>query len=342
MLKDVFQKLGVRGKDPLQIQGYQSYGTHNHLYLLGRALEHEGVDLEKSGLYNTMKNAWNQFKSDELANRRLRITLPDNSVIYTETNAEGYFRIDEKCDVLDEMANSEGWLNYVLSYDDNDSGRVIVKENRFQGQMLIPAKTAEYGVISDVDDTILETGVASVLKWRVILNTLFRGVANRSPLKGAAQLYQKMHLGKSGTAANPFFYVSNSPWNLYEYLRAFVKHNNFPKGAILLRDFRTPFDKTPVPEKPHKQREIRNILKTYPELQFVLIGDSGEHDADIYLEIAEEYPDRIKAIYLRSVNHEKKVFRVRGLIEDLKTIPAVLVEDSKFAEEHARGIGLIK
>jgi len=77
-------------------------------------------------------------------------------------------------------------------------------------------------------------------------------------------------------------------------------------------------------------------------LQFVLIGDSGEHDADIYIEIAEEFPERIKAIYLRSVNHEKRVFRVRGLLERFELTPALLVKDSQTAAEHARELGLIQ
>ena len=89
-------------------------------------------------------------------------------------------------------------------------------------------------------------------------------------------------------------------------------------------------------------RDELNILKTYPDLKFILIGDSGEHDADIYIEIAEEFPERIRAIYLRSVNHERRVFRVRGLLEKFKTTPALLVKDSEVAEDHARELGLIQ
>ena len=342
MLKDILQRLRLRAKDPLQIHGYQSYGTDEHLYLLGRALEDEGVDLDKTGVASVFKNAWHQFRSDELPHAKIKIRLPDDQVLYTKTDAEGYFKVDQKLKGLRTLTNEEGWLQVELAYDDENQKRLIKNNNRFSGQMLIPSEKAEYGVISDIDDTILKTGVTSLLKWRVILNTLFTGVQKRSPFKGASSFYTKLHQGKSGDAANPMFYVSNSPWNLYKYLEAFIKHNDFPKGAILLRDFRTPFDRTPKPEKPHKQHEIRNILKTYPNMQFVLIGDSGEHDADIYIEIAEEYPERIKAIYLRSVNHEKRVFRVRGLIESFELTPALLVKDSQTAEEHAREIGLIQ
>lgn len=342
MLKTLLQKLRLHEKDPLQIHGYQTYGTDSHLYLIGRALEEEGVNLDKKGVLSAFKNAYYQFKSDELPHVKLRIRLPDDRVFYVTTGPEGYYKFDEKVEGLDDLTNEEGWLPLEVAFDEPRKDRVIINDNRFPAQMLVPSKNAEYGVISDVDDTILQTGVVSLLKWRVILNTVFRGVGKRFPLKGAPELYQKFHLGKSGKAANPIFYVSNSPWNLYHYLEAFIKNNDFPKGPILLRNIRGPFDKSPKPEKPHKQKEIRNILKTYPHLQFVLIGDSGEHDADIYIEIAEEFPERIKAIYLRSVNHDKRVFRVRGLLEKFKTTPAMLVKESTAAEKHAREMGLIK
>ncbi len=329
-----------KNNDPIQIDGYQSYGTKDHLYLLGRALEHEGVNLNKTGFIAAFKNAFKQFASSELRNTKLRITLPDERVFYTTTDAEGYFKIDEKVDGLGDLTNSEGWLQLYVSFDDVHKDVIVMGKNKFPCEMLIPSETAEYGVISDVDDTILHTGVASMLKWRVIVNTLFKGVGKRTSLKGAPELYQKLHRGKSGTAANPMFYVSNSPWNLYKYLESFIRNQSFPKGPVLLRDFRGPFEKTPKPEKPHKQHEIRNILKTYPNLKFVLIGDSGEHDVDIYLEVAEEYPEQILAVYLRSVNHKKKVLRVQGVLKKYKTTPAVLVEKSEFAEEHARSIGL--
>lgn len=327
--------------DPLLIQGYQSYGTSEHLYALGRALEDEGVNLQRKGFWSALKNAVKQFNSGELPHAELVIKFPDGREVRTTTDAEGYYKVDQKMAGLKQMTNAAGWLQMEVRFARKEEHRVYSSNNRFPAEMLIPSTQTEYGVISDIDDTILHTGVTSLLKWKVIFNTLFRGVGNRTPLNGAATLYQKLHRGISGEASNPIFYVSNSPWNLYNYLQGFIKNNNFPKGAILLRDFRTPFDKTPAPEKPHKQHEIRNILRTYPNMQFVLIGDSGEHDADIYIDIAEEFPERIKAIYLRSVNHEKREFYVRGLLQEVEKIPALLIKDSSIAEDHARELGLI-
>ncbi len=85
-----------------------------------------------------------------------------------------------------------------------------------------------------------------------------------------------------------------------------------------------------------------DILKTYPEMSFILIGDSGEHDADIYIELAESFPERIKAIYLRSVKHKKKMLRIKGLFSNYDITPALLVEDSKEAIKHAKSHGFIK
>src|SRR5690606_30970573 len=125
----------------------------------------------------------------------------------------------------------------------------------------------------DIDDTILHTGVVSLLKWRVLFNTAFKGAFSRMPLEGAAPFYHMLHRGKSGEKVNPIFYVSHSPWNMYRYLEYFLKKNDFPKGPILLRGMNTIFNKKSQDEKPQKQKEIIHILNAYPYLNFILIGD---------------------------------------------------------------------
>jgi phosphatidate phosphatase APP1 len=328
-------------KDPLQIIAFQSYGTADHLYLRGRAIEDENIDLEGKGFFKLIANNWKRFETDEIRNTEITIKLGDSRVFETKTDAKGYFKISEEIANLQELTNSEGWLQYEISYKNAVQGREIQQENRFLGEMLISSTSALYGVISDIDDTILHTGVASTLKWRVLTNTFFKRVEKRSPLEGAAAFYHKLHKGTTGNDANPIFYVSHSPWNLYCYLDYFLTKNNFPKGPILLRNLPNPFKKKGIEEKPQKQKEIIDLLKMYPDLPFILIGDSGEHDAGIYIEIAEAFPNRIKAIYLRSVKHEKKMRRIKGLFENYKTTPTLLVETSAAAEEHAKENGFI-
>lgn len=329
-------------KDPLQIITFQSYGTDTHFYTRGRALEDESIDLEEQHIWHLIVNTWKRFETDEIKYVGLDIKLPNNKTIKVTTDNNGYFRVEEKLENLKSLTNEEGWLLFELSYYDIDIKRTIQNGNRFPGELLIPSSNAEFGVASDIDDTILHTGVVSMLKWKVIYNSIFKHANNRIPLEGSADFYHKLHRGVTGENANPIFYVSHSPWNLYRYLELFLRQNNFPKGPILLRSMSNFLKKKPQDEKPQKQKEILNLLKTYPELPFILIGDIGEHDPDIYMEIAEEFPDRILAIYLRSVKHKKKMLRVKGLVDNYTTTKVLMVESSAQAIEHAIKHGFIK
>ena len=329
-------------KDPIQIVTFHSYGTANHLYVKGRAIQDEGIDLSKTGFFNLLWNSWKRFETDKVKNAKLLLSLADGRTLETVTDSQGYFLIDATIKNLLPLTDSEGWLHYSISFEETIQGRKIQKNNNFNGEILIPFEDAKYGIISDIDDTILHTGLTSFFKWAVVKNTFFKRAEKRIPLEGAAAFYHQLHDGKSGRECNPVFYVSHSPWNLYRYLEVFLQKNNFPKGPILLRDFVNPFAKKYKSEKPQKQKEIINILKTYPKLPFVLIGDSGEHDPDIYIEIAEAHPERILAIYLRNVNHKKKMLRVKGLFEKYETVPVLLVENSKAAVAHARELGFIQ
>ncbi|TXE06814.1 DUF2183 domain-containing protein [Gelidibacter salicanalis] len=328
-------------EDPLQVIVFQSYGTASHLYVRGRALEDESIDLEGKHPIKLLINAFKRFETDEIKHTPLLLKLPNGRIFETNTDEEGYFLVDVMVEGLDALTNEEGWLSFELAYKDFTNTRIIQLDNRFPGEMLIPSDKVSFGVASDIDDTILHTGLVSTLKWRVIYNTFLKRASTRSPLEGAAEFYHMLHRGSSGEEANPIFYVSHSPWNMYRYLEFFLKKNDFPKGPILLRDFGNFLNRKKNKEKPQKQREILNILKTYSNLNLILIGDSGEHDADIYLEIAELYPDRILAIYLRSVKHKKKMLRVKSLYEGYKTTPVLLVNSSKEAIEHARENGFI-
>lgn len=328
-------------KDPLQIITFQSYGTDTHFYMRGRALEDEAINLEQKGLFGLFINSWKRFESDEIKYAELSLKLPNRVLLNVVTDAHGYFKIDAEVKGLRALANKEGWLSFEISYSDTSYKRSIQNDNRFVGELLIPSAYAQFGVISDIDDTIIHTGVVSTLKWRVLINSIFKSAASRIPLEGASSFYHKLHLGKTGTHANPIFYVSHSPWNLYRYLDFFLKQNRFPKGPILLRSFKDIFKKKSG-EQPQKYNEIINILKTYPNLRFILIGDSAEYDADIYKAIAKEFPSQVLAIYLRSVSHKGKMRRVTSLFKDYTQLPVLLVESSAEAIQHARNHGFIK
>ena len=329
-------------KDPLQIIGFQTYGTRDHLYARGRALEDETIDLGQKGMLKLFINSWRRFETDEIRQAPLRLHLSDGRSFEMQTDSHGYFLLDQTVGNLAPLVNKEGWLNYEISFDFQMKTRNrVVGNNRFPGSLLIPDGQTSYGVITDIDDTILHTGVTSYMKWQVIANTLFKRADRRIPLQGSARLYHMLHRGRGGKETNPVFYVSHSPWNLYRYLEFFLDNHGFPKGPLLLRSMASVLGRRVEGHIPHKEHEILNILRTYPEKPFILIGDSGERDADIYLQVARRHPGRILAIYLRSVRHRKKMRRVRELIEAETTVPVLLVDHSDEVLAHARGMGLV-
>jgi phosphatidate phosphatase APP1 len=136
---------------------------------------------------------------------------------------------------------------------------------------------------------------------------------------------------------NPFFYVSKSPWNLYAPLMEYLEVQGLPLGPLALRDFGL------RREKEHKRKTIEDILATYPKLKFILSGDSGEHDPEIYADIVRRHPERIRVIYIRSVD-PKRVVQIERLINEVaKTgCQLVLAPEAEPAAAHAAAEGLIQ
>ena len=133
-------------KDPLQIIAFQTYGSSNHIYLRGRAIEDENINLEQKGVFQLLFNAWKRFETDEIKNTKLKVKMGDDKFFYTKTDNDGYFLLDEKVEDISAYANEEGWVNLEFSFREEQISRTIQSENRFPGEMLIPSKKASFGV----------------------------------------------------------------------------------------------------------------------------------------------------------------------------------------------------
>jgi phosphatidate phosphatase APP1 len=335
MGKRLRKLFGTYSIEKILIIPYRSYGTQFHMYVKGRVLDNDLPETtQKQTFVQTIRHAIHQFNTHEIPNCKVVVEI-GGIELHAVTDKKGYFLIDAVLPAdISMLTDNEGWMKYSL---------VIVGHGAttasFTGEFLIPEKDADFGVISDIDDTILDTGVTSFLKWKVLRNSLFVSAYRRIPLAGAPEFYRKLHFGIDKKEKNPIFYLSNSPWNMYHYLSLFLDHNGFPKGAVLLRSFNSIFQRATGAEKPHKQKEILNLLETYPEFKFILIGDSGEHDATIYTDIAAQFPNRILCIYLRSVNHKRRMRHVKSIVDNFRITPVLLVENSKDAEIHAMAQG---
>lgn len=171
------------------------------------------------------------------------------------------------------------------------------ERRRFHGEAFKLEKTG-LSVISDIDDTIKITEVRD--RHATLRNTFLREFV---PVPGMAEFYQM--LARSNHAQ--FHYISASPWQLYEPLAEFVNTRGFPHGTFTLKEFRwknrTFFSLFTKPEK-YKPTVIEPLLEQFPKRRFILIGDSGEHDPEIYAALARKFPQQIARIYVRDVTGE--------------------------------------
>jgi phosphatidate phosphatase APP1 len=166
----------------------------------------------------------------------------------------------------------------------------------------------------------------------MVHRTITGSALTRTPFPGAAALYRDLAAGH-----NPVFYVSSSPWNLHAFLVAFLRHRGFPLGPVLLRDLLGTAEGAE-----EKAGRIREILELHPGLRFVLVGDSGERDPEIYADVVREHPGRIVAVYIREVRLDPgdgRVERVSSTWAD--DTPFVLAADSEAVRRHARTLGLL-
>jgi len=197
-------------------------------------------------------------------------------------------------------------------------------------------------VISDVDDTIVKTQATNL--FRMLWLTLRSDATTRLPFPGVAAFYRALQQGVQGRSYNPIFYVSSSPWNLYDLLVDFMDAHGVPRGPLFLRDFGLDRDKfIQSSHQQHKLAQINTLLETYDNLPFILIGDSGQKDPEIYCQVARERPGRIRAIYIRNVTSWRRAQDVQSLVTVARAYGSDmrLMTDTMAAAKHAAMRGFI-
>ncbi|MEO6541268.1 MAG: phosphatase domain-containing protein [Ferruginibacter sp.] len=330
------QRLGTI--DTIQVQPFRTYGTPRHVYVRGRVLEDKKISVARDGdtLFTNLLNMYKRFETDEVPGATLQLNLPGDQQ-QAITDKEGYFVFNFQPVVP--LVTEELYLTIPL--------QLVQAPGPFStgiihAEMMIPPADAEYGIISDIDDTIIRTGATDLLAMGKTV--LLGNARTRLPFAGVTEFYRSLQLGRNGKRNNPFFYVSSSPWNLYDLLIDYMDHNNIPQGPLLLRDFGIQSESFMSGDYlSHKFTEIKQILDSYPQLNFVLVGDSGEQDPGIYLEVVKKFPGRIICIYIRDVIGGKKQEIAKGVAIELKAlgVEMVLTEHTVKAAEHAAASGLI-
>ena len=337
---ELVDRLDWGNDKPVTVANYIGFGRPDYLFVTGRVLRDRGIRRnERDRLWDNISNNFKRFNSREIPGAKVRVIWGEHTFERT-TNDEGYFHVEYACEPNHEVKDDDGlWQEAeitVLSVPEQKEPVDYVTHS----PVVVPTR-AEFGVISDIDDTILQTDVTSRFKLKTMVHTILKNAGSRRAFSGVSDFYNALKLGPDEAGFNPFFYVSNSPWNLYDLLMDFLSLNHFPRGPILLRDFGLPSSDDTFSYKTHKADMVSRILTVYPNMNFILVGDSGEHDTDIYLEAARNNPDRILCIYIRDVRHERRAQRIERLIEGASEIPVKLVGSYTEAHAHAREKGWV-
>jgi phosphatidate phosphatase APP1 len=200
-----------------------------------------------------------------------------------------------------------------------------------------------FGVISDLDDTVIQSRITSFLQ--AVRTVMLGNARTRLPFPGVAALYRALERGGSGDCRNPIFYVSSSPWNIHDVIADFMDIQGIPRGPIDLRDWDVVLSAlTSSRLGTFKEPVIEEILGLYPALPFILIGDNSQKDPEIYRTILDRHPERILAIYIRNVDGDPaRSASVQALAKEVKAAGSTMViaDDSYAAAEHAAGQGWI-
>jgi phosphatidate phosphatase APP1 len=320
-------------RDPFQIVGYRGFGVPGRVLLLARVLEHEGLAVADPG-HSKLRNLLAMLKrieSDPLPHARVRVRLPDGEQELAADD-EGFLRA-----WVAAGGRTEGWVSLHLELIQSQHDAPILGA----APVLLPAGSAEYGVISDMDDTVLQSSVTNFIRAARV--TLLENARTRLPFPGVAGFYRALAAGAAGTAGNPIFYVSSSPWNFYDLIADFLEVQQIPAGPLLLRNW----DIGPalLRNARHKSEYIAEILDTYPALPFMLVGDSAQEDPEIYADIVASHAPRILAVYIRNVKpHPERARSIRELAQRVEAAGSTLVlaDDTLTAARHAAAHGWIR
>jgi phosphatidate phosphatase APP1 len=323
----------TRGQGEVVLQPYRGYGTGGEVFLIGRAFW-QPAGSSSEGWWGDLCDLGRRFLRRSIADAPLlaRFCGAEQRVC---TDRDGYFRVH--LEPAERPPLDRCWHPVELALEGRPGVQV-------QGEVFVPPQGCRFVVISDIDDTIIETGVANkaLMLWRLFM----QGASGRVAFPGVAALLRALHAGASGRDTNPMLYVSRGPWSIYEILDAFFNLHRIPIGPLLfLREWGMTWE-SPLPRraKGHKLALIRNMLALYRDLPFVLIGDSGQRDPEIYAQVVREHPGRVLAIYIRNVSREED--RRRAIEElALEVVEAgsslLLAADSLAMARHAAEHGLI-
>jgi hypothetical protein len=278
------------------------------------------ADGQTQGIFDQRARA---FVVDNERDKSIALVLGDRRFVGEPSTANGHFRVSIR--FTDDDARTAGTPG-----DGPVRLRVALPpaggDRRFEGVVYRVSDTG-LSVICDIDDTVRVTGVGD--REMLIRTTFFREF---EPVPAVRERCAEL-----AAAEAQFHYVSSSPWQLYEPLERFLRDAGFPAGSFHLKSFRikdsTFLSLFDAPEA-HKAPVIENLFQHWPRRRFVLIGDSGEKDPEIYGDLARRFPEQVRRIDVRDMKSEGRDSpRLKAAFRDVPPEKWTLISAAEKATE---------
>jgi phosphatidate phosphatase APP1 len=283
---------GEHEERKVRILAYAGYRNDRELRLRGRIVRYKAPLDARQGTLSRLRAMMEIYNSHELPGVTVQLDGYGQSA-ETVTDEEGYFSFS--LPLAAPRPETTAWERVTIS-----TPGVEAQKPSVDVPVMAPGRNNVWGIISDIDDTVIETGATDFLKnWRRVL---VEQPADRLAVPGASTLY-KMIARDHVAPARPFFYVSSSPWNLYGFITEFMELNAIPHGPMFLKDYG--IDRDQLIDKGHDEHKlaaIETVLAFYPGMRFLLIGDNGQRDVSIYAKVVEDFGERVAAVFIRDVD----------------------------------------
>jgi phosphatidate phosphatase APP1 len=320
----------------VSVKVYHGYGHTQNLVVYGHVFKRKAVakQVYSPNLFVNILYLLRLFVLKPYAFGKVRLNFYGQVVDQTAGN-DGFFKFEWAA----RESVPAGW--HEVKVDVLDENELVLASS--MGKIYVPHLT-QYAFVSDIDDTVMVSYSAKIL--RRLRELFIKNPRTRKTFPAAQEHYRLLALSHtSSDQPNPFFYVSSSEWNLYDYLLEIFRFNNLPEGVFLLNQIKRLKSMFKSGKTGHEGKLLRvmRILDAFPNQRFVFFGDNSQHDPQIYSMIAEKYPANIEAIYIRNIRPSRKEQTAKILEKAAaKNISTCLFNNSAEAIEHSRKIGLIE
>lgn len=332
----------------LRIIPFIGYGNTNEVFISGIVIAKNGLSkpVEGQTKWQNIKAMMKRYLNNEIEYADVEVTFMGVKQNVT-TDKYGIYRSNFNIKSGTEIKGL--WHKAYVTFPSLEVGApsevMPFKDDQVECEVMIVDNHPEFCILSDVDDTILVSHATQKLQKFMLM--MLNNALTRMPFEGVSAFYYALQKGRDNRRINPVFYVSNSEWNLYDLLYEFIEFNRIPKGPLLLREMSVsiwrPWKIRDV-NKNHKMEVIRRLFILYDPMKFILIGDSGQKDPQIYSAIVREFPGRVPAIYIRDIGIKPNLKKIQVILNSLHEdgiTEMIVVKDSEAAARHAIEKGYI-